>query len=68
MSGYDSIQECFEELTPHIFAIETGVSSDPPMNWRVQALDSVTLVSHSTFTLAQPGSREANVLEGEEKD
>ncbi|MEM7034193.1 MAG: endonuclease Q family protein, partial [Chloroflexota bacterium] len=34
-SGYDSIEECFEDLTSHIFALETGLSSDPPMNWQV---------------------------------
>ncbi len=39
-SGFDSLEECFEELTPHIHAIETGLSSDPPMNWRLSALDA----------------------------
>ena len=38
-SGFDSIQECFEDLSPYIFAAETGLSSDPPMNWRVSDLD-----------------------------
>ena len=37
-SGFDAIEECFEDLTPHIHALETGLSSDPPMNWRVSAL------------------------------
>src|SRR5208283_3989088 len=46
-SGFDSLEECFEELTPHIYAIETGLSSDPAMNWRLSALDQVTLVSNS---------------------
>ena len=64
-SGYDSIQECFEELTPHIFAVETGLSSDPPMNWRVSALDSVALVSHSDAHSLPNLGREADVFEGE---
>ena len=46
-SGFDHIQECFEDLTPHIFAVETGLSSDPPMNWRVADLDAVRLMSNS---------------------
>jgi len=61
-SGFDSIEECFEDLTPHIFAVETGLSSDPAMNWRVSSLDGLTLVSnsdaHSPFNLG----REANLL------
>ncbi len=64
-SGFDSIAECFEDLSPHIFAVETGLSSDPPMNWRVSALDGLTLVSnsdaHSPFNLG----REANLLDCE---
>jgi len=46
-SGFDSVEECFDDLTPHIFALETGLSSDPPMNWRVSNLDRYTLVSNS---------------------
>src|SRR6056297_1095469 len=46
-SGFDSLKECFEDLTPHIFALETGLSSDPPMNWRVSDIDGLTLVSNS---------------------
>jgi DNA helicase II / ATP-dependent DNA helicase PcrA len=46
-SGFDHIQECFEDLTPHIFAVETGLSSNPPMNWRVADLDHVRLMSNS---------------------
>jgi uncharacterized protein (TIGR00375 family) len=61
-SGFDSLEECFEDLTPYIFAVETGLSSDPPMNWRVSELDDLTLVSnsdaHSPFNLG----REANLL------
>lgn len=65
-SGFDSIEECFEELTPYIFAIETGLSSDPPMNWRVRELDSVALVSSSDAHSLPNLGREANVFEGEE--
>jgi PHP family Zn ribbon phosphoesterase len=62
-SGFDTLEECFEELTPEIHAIETGLSSDPPMNWRLSALDSVMLVSNSdAHGLANLG-REANVFE-----
>ncbi len=64
-SGYDSIPECFEELTPHIFAVETGLSSDPPMNWRVSALDSVALVSHSDAHSLPNLGRETDIFEGD---
>jgi uncharacterized protein (TIGR00375 family) len=46
-SGFDSVEECYGDLTSHIFAVETGLSSDPPMNWRVSGLDRFTLVSNS---------------------
>ncbi len=46
-SGFDSVDECFDDLTPHVFALETGLSSDPEMNFRVSALDRFTLVSYS---------------------
>jgi DNA helicase-2/ATP-dependent DNA helicase PcrA len=46
-SGFDSVEECYGDLAPHIFAVETGLSSDPPMNWRVSSLDRFTLVSNS---------------------
>ncbi|GIX49216.1 MAG: hypothetical protein KatS3mg131_3427 [Candidatus Tectimicrobiota bacterium] len=46
-SGFDAIEECYGDLTPHLFALETGLSSDPPMNWRVSALDRYRLVSNS---------------------
>jgi uncharacterized protein (TIGR00375 family) len=62
-SGYDSLEECFEDLTPKIFAIETGLSSDPAMNWRVSALDRLTLVSNSDAHSPANLGREANVLE-----
>jgi DNA helicase-2/ATP-dependent DNA helicase PcrA len=61
-SGFDSIEECFEDLSNYIYAAETGLSSDPPMNWRVSGLDGLTLVSnsdaHSPFNLG----REANIF------
>ncbi|MFN7961423.1 MAG: UvrD-helicase domain-containing protein [Thermoanaerobaculia bacterium] len=46
-SGFDSIEECYGDLAGQIFAAETGLSSDPPMNGRVSALDRFTLVSNS---------------------
>ncbi|MFC1976573.1 UvrD-helicase domain-containing protein, partial [Chloroflexota bacterium] len=61
-SGFDSVEECFEDLTPHIFALETGLSSDPPMNWRVSTLDGYTLVSNSDAHSPQKLAREANVF------
>ncbi len=64
-SGFDTIEECFEELTPHIFALETGLSSDPPMNWRVSMLDNYTLVSNSDAHSPQKLAREANLFKTE---
>jgi uncharacterized protein (TIGR00375 family) len=65
-SGFDSLEECFEELAPEIFAVETGLSSDPPMNWRLSKLDSVVLVSHSDAHSPENIGREADVFEIEE--
>ena len=63
MSGYDSIAECFEDMTPYIYALETGLSADPEMFWRISALDTITLVSCSdAHSLARIG-RECNVFE-----
>ncbi len=64
-SGFDSVEECFDDLTPHIFALETGLSSDPPMNWRVSALDRYTLVSNSDAHSPQKLAREATVFNTE---
>lgn len=61
-SGFDSIEECFEETTPFIFALETGLSSDPPMNWRLSALDKYVLVSNSDAHSPSKLGREANVF------
>ncbi len=63
-SGFDTMEECFDDLTPHIHAVETGLSSDPPMNWRVSALDGLTLVSHSDAHSPSKLGREANIIEG----
>ena len=65
MSGFDSIEECFEEMAPHIFAIETGLSSDPSMNWRLSALDKISLISNSDSHSLQKLGREANVFDCE---
>jgi len=46
-SGFDSIIDCYGDLAPHVFALETGLSSDPPMNWRLSFLDRFRLVSNS---------------------
>ena len=62
-SGFDSLAECYEDLLPHIHAIETGLSSDPLMNWRLSALDNITLVSNSDAHSAAKIGREANVLD-----
>ena len=62
-SGFDTMEECFEDLTPAIHAVETGLSSDPPMNWRLSALDRFTLVSNSDAHSPQKLGREANLLD-----
>jgi uncharacterized protein (TIGR00375 family) len=64
-SGFDSIEECFEDLTPYIFAVETGLSSDPAMNWRVSSLDGFTLVSNSDAHSPLNLGREANLFNTE---
>ena len=64
-SGFDSVEECFADLTPHIFALETGLSSDPPMNWRVSSLDRYTLVSNSDAHSPEKLGREANLFDCE---
>lgn len=64
-SGFDSLEECFEEITPHIYAIETGLSSDPPMNRRLSALDGITLISNSDAHSPNKVGREANIFDVE---
>ncbi|MEO5347848.1 MAG: UvrD-helicase domain-containing protein [Magnetococcus sp. YQC-9] len=61
-SGFDSIEECYGDLAHHIFAVETGLSSDPPMNWRVGRLDRYRLVSNSDAHSPSKVAREATVF------
>jgi DNA helicase-2/ATP-dependent DNA helicase PcrA len=61
-SGFDSIEECFEDLSTYIFAVETGLSSDPAMNRQVSGLDGVTLVSNSDAHSPLKLGREANIF------
>ena len=61
-SGFDSIEECYEDLSEHIFAVETGLSSDPEMNWRVSKLDKFRLVSNSDAHSPSKLAREATVF------
>ncbi|MEM1590104.1 MAG: endonuclease Q family protein [Candidatus Bathyarchaeia archaeon] len=64
-SGFDSVEDCYQDMTKHIHALETGLSSDPPMNWRLSKLDKYTLVSNSDSHSYWPWrmGREANVFE-----
>lgn len=62
-SAFSSLEECFGDMTPHIRALETGLSSDPPMNWRVSGLDGYTLVSNSDAHSPAKLGREANLLD-----
>src|SRR5574341_661918 len=62
MSGFDAIAECFGDQVKHIAAVETGLSSDPPMNWRLSELDRVMLVSNSDAHSPAKLGREANVF------
>ncbi|HLA00070.1 MAG TPA: endonuclease Q family protein, partial [Thermodesulfovibrionales bacterium] len=64
-SGFDSLSECFEELTPHVYSIETGLSSDPPMNWRLSSLDHITLISNSDAHSPAKLGRESNIFDTE---
>jgi uncharacterized protein (TIGR00375 family) len=64
-SGFDSIEECFGEMSPYIHAIETGLSSDPEMNWRLSSLDGITLLSNSDAHSPNRLGREANAFDCE---
>ena len=64
-SGFDSLEECYGDLLPHIFAVETGLSSDPPMNWRLSALDRYAIVSNSDAHSPQKLAREATCFDTE---
>jgi uncharacterized protein (TIGR00375 family) len=62
-SGFDKLEECFGEYTEQVYALETGLSSDPAMNWRVSALDGLTILSNSDAHSPQNIAREANIFE-----
>ncbi len=62
MSGFDSLEECFGKYADKIFAIETGLSSDPTMNWRLSKLDNIALISNSDSHSLERIGREANVF------
>lgn len=62
-SGFDSIEECYRDMTPYIFALETGLSSDPKMNWQVSKLDKWALVSNSDAHSAEKLARECNYFD-----
>ena len=64
-SGFDSIEECFEEYSKYIYAGETGLSSDPAMNWRLSSLDKIALISNSDAHSPKKIGREANVFDTE---
>jgi superfamily I DNA/RNA helicase/PHP family Zn ribbon phosphoesterase len=62
-SGFDSIDDCYRDLAPHIHAIETGLSSNPPMNWAVSSLDRFSIISNSDAHSPEKLGREATILE-----
>lgn len=64
-SGFDSVEECFDELSDHICAFETGLSSDPPMNWRISQNDKYALISNSDAHSPAKLGREATVFDTE---
>ena len=64
-SGFDTLEECFEDMLPAIFAVETGLSSDPPMNWRLSMLDRYAIVSNSDAHSAPKLAREATCFDTE---
>ncbi|HCE31306.1 MAG: UvrD/REP helicase [Candidatus Daviesbacteria bacterium GW2011_GWB1_39_5] len=64
-SGYDSLEDCFEDLTEYIYGVETGLSSDPAMNWRISELDQRSIISCSDAHSLPNLGREATVIGGE---
>ena len=64
-SGFDSIQECYGDLAEHVFAVETGLSTDPPMNWMCRSLDGYTLLSNSDAHSPDRLGRNANIFDCE---
>ena len=65
MSGFDSLEECFGEYSDRIIAVETGLSSDPAMNWRLSGLDGVAMISNSDSHSPQKIGREATIFDAE---
>ena len=65
MSGFDSLEECFDDYAKYIFAIETGLSSDPALNWRWSKLDNIALISNSDSHSLRRIGREANIFDTE---
>lgn len=64
-SGFGSLEECFDEYSKYIYAIESGLSSDPKMSWRISALDNVSIISNSDSHSLEKIGREANVFDAE---
>lgn len=64
-SGFNTLDECFDDLSHHIFAVETGLSSDPAMNWRISFLDRLSLISNSDAHSPEKLGREANIFDTE---
>ncbi len=64
-SGFDRIEDCFEEQAKNIYCLETGLSSDPAMNWRISSLDRFSLISNSDSHSPSKIGREANVFDCE---
>jgi uncharacterized protein (TIGR00375 family) len=64
-SGFDSLKDCFDDLSCHVFAVETGLSSNPEMNWRVSFLDGLALMSNSDAHSPDKLGREANIFDTE---
>jgi uncharacterized protein (TIGR00375 family) len=62
-SGFDSIEECFEEMSPYIYAVETGLSADPAMLWRIPDLRNISIISNSDAHSPEKIGREANVFD-----
>ncbi|MGI0133525.1 MAG: endonuclease Q family protein, partial [Candidatus Micrarchaeaceae archaeon] len=61
-SGFDSIKEAYDELSPEIHAIETGLSSDPPMNWQLSQLEGISIISNSDAHSPHKLGREATLM------
>ena len=62
-SAFNSLEECFEELTPHIYALETGLSSNPAMNWRLSQLDAIRLISISDAHIVFKSWQRGNIFD-----